>query len=272
MKDIAVALDDSGNIENQTQAAIELADSHDSHLTGIYFERSFEYLPYGDSISGALEQELMKIQARNREKVADQFNSITQHRRAKTTFRVESGFNNQPISTSSGLTDLLVTGQWDSTSIGRHPKTRPDHLIMSSGRPVLVVPTIGFPDAMGTNIVIAWDQSKEAARAIHDSLPVLKKAEEVHIFEVVKGKKVITEMVAADLAEHLARHDINVDTQSTIRNEVPIGETMLSKIADLGADMLVMGGYGHSRLREYALGGTTRTLLNSMTVPTIMAH
>jgi len=272
MKDITVTLDASEHNDQRLDAAVDLADKFNAHLTGIYYERVIDYSLYGDSISGILIEGLSKQQDLEKSAMKSRFDTRTTHRQSKTSYRVESRPTSDSVSVHARLSDLVVTGQRNPDSHFIDPNTEPEHLIMGTGRPVLVIPYIGYPARMGETVIVAWDQSRESARAIADALPLLKAAKQVHVFQVVKRSVKDSEMVTADMAEHLARHDINVNTQATVRNEVPVAETMLSKVSDLGADLIVMGAYGHSRLREYTLGGVTRTMLQSMTVPVLMTH
>jgi nucleotide-binding universal stress UspA family protein len=122
--------------------------------------------------------------------------------------------------------------------------------------------------------MIAWDSGREAARAVNDALPVLEQATAVTVLSVNPrpGIDLHGEEPGADIALHLSRHGVKVEVQQTQVEEINVGDTVLSRLADLGCDLLVMGAYGHSRLREVVLGGVTRTLFESMTVPVLMSH
>ena len=146
--------------------------------------------------------------------------------------------------------------------------------MLSAGRPALVVPDIGAGKTLGRRVMIAWDTGREAARAVNDALPILQQAEAVTVLSVNPrpGIDLHGEEPGADIALHLTRHGVKVEVQRTQVEEINIGDTILSRLADLGSDLLVMGAYGHSRLREVVLGGVTRTLLESMTVPVLMSH
>jgi nucleotide-binding universal stress UspA family protein len=120
--------------------------------------------------------------------------------------------------------------------------------------------------------MLCWDGSRPAARAAADAMPFLSRAKLVEVFIVESGKLKSDEVPGADIAEHLARHSRNVSITRTASGDIDVASVILSHAADTGADMLVMGGYGHSRLREFILGGATRAILGSMTVPTLMSH
>jgi nucleotide-binding universal stress UspA family protein len=123
-------------------------------------------------------------------------------------------------------------------------------------------------------VVIAWNSAREAARAVHDAMPLLIAAEAVTVLTIDprEGPQGHGELPGADISLHLARHGVKAQVERTVSADLPVGEVLLSRLADLGADLLVMGAYGHSRMRELLLGGATRSLLQSMTVPVLMSH
>ncbi|MFN3447831.1 MAG: universal stress protein [Roseococcus sp.] len=168
--------------------------------------------------------------------------------------------------------DLLVLGQPepdDGAAMARVEAT-----LFASGRPLLLVPHAGAPARTGRRVLIGWNASREAARALHDALPLMAGAEAVTVLvanpEDTPGAH--GEQPGADIARHLARHGLPVSVQVVTSPELGAGELLLNAAADLGADLLVMGGYGHSRLREWVLGGATRTLLREATLPVLMSH
>ncbi len=122
--------------------------------------------------------------------------------------------------------------------------------------------------------MVAWNASREAARAVRDAMPLLEQSQSVDLvtFRPKSSQGAHGELPGADIALHLTRHGINVDVQQLGGTDIDVGNALLSHVADRGSDLLVMGGYGHSRLREFVLGGATRTILSSMTVPVLMAH
>ncbi|MDB5508344.1 MAG: universal stress protein, partial [Hyphomicrobiales bacterium] len=140
-----------------------------------------------------------------------------------------------------------------------------------AGRPVLIVPRIHKGAPKFNRALIAWDGSRAAARALADAMPLLKKAEVVEVVSVTDHRVSYKELPGFNITRHLSRHGLNAQLKRlTIQGD--IGDTLLSYAADAGSDFLVMGGYGHSRLREMILGGTTRTILSSMTIPILISH
>ena len=167
--------------------------------------------------------------------------------------------------------DLIVVGQ-----PGRKDSL-PDEVIdegvlFESGRPVIFVPFIQKGGMKLDRIMVCWDGSRAAARAIADAIPLLKKAKQVEVVIISDKPNKKDEVPGADLGQHLARHGLKVDVKRITSPDIDVPSTILSYAADSSADMIVMGGYGHSRLREFVLGGATRGLLESMTVPVLMSH
>jgi nucleotide-binding universal stress UspA family protein len=139
---------------------------------------------------------------------------------------------------------------------------------------VLVLPYIGPAASFGERAFVAWDASREAARAVNDALPLLRRAKQVGVLTVNPRPWPFGhgEEPGGDIGLHLARHGVKVEVQRIEAPDIDPGNAILSHLADRSADLLVMGAYGHSRLREFVLGGVTRTILGEMTVPVLMSH
>jgi nucleotide-binding universal stress UspA family protein len=178
------------------------------------------------------------------------------------------------ISMQARYADLLVIGQTDLDEVS--PSVAPDYpeyVLLNSGRPVLVVPYAGQFEVVGKRVLVAWDASVEAARAVTSALPLLKNADTVHlaVFNADRDYGKHGEQPGADIALYLARHNVKVQVIAQ-NTEIDTGNALLSLVTDMSSDLLVMGGYGHSRFREVLLGGVTRTVLDSMTIPVFMSH
>jgi len=272
MKNLVVPLDATDLSVKTLDAALLLAERFSAHLTGVYTEQSIDFTLYGGSFTAAMYSSLQKQIEKEKSDVKAAFDKQTASLSSICSFKTEPSYSRDGLLSIAATSDLIIAGQPDSKSRKVDNRNYPEHLVMASGRPVLIVPNIVFPETMGENVMVAWDHSREAARAIHDALPILKTARTVHLLSVVGQGIASSEVVAADMAEHLSRHDVRVEIHPTIKTEIPVAETMLARAADWEIDLIVMGAYGHSRLREYAFGGTTRTMLNSMTLPVLMAH
>ena len=145
-----------------------------------------------------------------------------------------------------------------------------DDLIMASGRPILVVPYIGAPAEVGRKVFIAWNGTREAARAVSDAMPLLETADNIEVFAV--EPRGIGDLPGTDVAEHLARHGLKTNVAKTEGLDIEVGDVLLNQAADSAADLMVMGAYGLSRMRELVLGGATRHILEHMTVPVLLSH
>lgn len=169
--------------------------------------------------------------------------------------------------------DALVVSQRDPEG-DYTPSDMPDRLILSVGRPVIVVPYVGRYATVGQNVIVAWDASRLATRAVNDALPILQAAKKVTIIALNPhgGDQGHGEMVSADIALHLARHGVKAEATYVHVDDIEVGDMLLSRAADAGADMIVMGAYGHRRLRELVMGGVTQHLLGHMTAPVLMSH
>ena len=166
--------------------------------------------------------------------------------------------------------DLVIVGQ-PRPDIDAAEELLIEAALFDSGRPVLVVPYIHNRNAKLDRMALCWDGSRPAARAIADALPLMRRAKSIDLV-LIKNETHRGEIEGADIAQHLARHDLPITLAEVPQGDVDIGNTILNYVADHAIDLMVMGGYGHSRLREQVFGGTTRTVLASMTAPTLLSH
>jgi nucleotide-binding universal stress UspA family protein len=170
---------------------------------------------------------------------------------------------------------LLVAGQLDESDADSFVAPQfLESIILESGRPVLVVPYAGAFETVGTRVLVAWDGGRECARALHDALPLLA-GSRVHLLHANAALHSLhPDATPAAAALRLLRDvgaEVSTDYVSAV-SDLEIGELILSRAADCGADLIVMGAYGHGRFRELVLGGVTKTILSSMTVPVLLAH
>jgi nucleotide-binding universal stress UspA family protein len=170
--------------------------------------------------------------------------------------------------------DLVIASQADPAWAGSNWLDIADRLVLESGRPVLIVPNTGVYERVGEKVLVAWNGRREAARAIFDALPILQRAEEVKVVWVnpQSESEIAGDVPAADICTALARHYVKCEAAEQVRPGVGVGETLLASAKDFGADLLVMGCYGHSRLSEFVFGGASRHVLQNMTVPVLMSH
>jgi nucleotide-binding universal stress UspA family protein len=168
-------------------------------------------------------------------------------------------------------TDLVVIGQDDPD----HPEPMREAMIETAlfegAAPMLLVPYIVKAPLSFARVMIGWDGGRTAARAVHAALPILKLAEKISVVMIDRAGS-LPGQPGADLAEWLARHDLKIDVEQIEAGDLAVADALLDHAADRSFDVLVMGGYGHSRVREFLLGGATRGILASMTLPVLMAH
>lgn len=166
--------------------------------------------------------------------------------------------------------DLLVLGQRDpdDPAASELPPDFVPQVLVGSGRPALVVPCAGPFATVGRRVLIAWKETREAARAVTAALPWLVRAASVHA--IACGPD--ADEALRRLRTYLSAQGVALETQRHEPGETDAGEKLLSAAVDMGADLLVMGCYGHSRAREWVLGGATRSVLRSMTLPVLMSH
>jgi nucleotide-binding universal stress UspA family protein len=186
-------------------------------------------------------------------------------------WRQVEGTTREILALHGRYADLLVLGQDDpeSDSAGLL-----EAVVFDSGRPVLAIPFAGTFKTIGKRVLVGWNASREASRALHDALPLIANAETVTFFlaNPTRGLDGHGEEPGADIARHMVRHGLKVEVAKVIANDLPDSALLLNHASDMGADLLVMGAYGHSRLREFILGGMTRSLLREMTVPVLLSH
>lgn len=167
--------------------------------------------------------------------------------------------------------DLVVLSQTDHDDpVSRVISDVPEYVMLNGGGPVLIMPYAGHFHRIGSKVLVAWNDGIEAARALANAIPMLKRADKVTL-AVFNAQDAEGRSPGADIALRLARHGVNCEAAAE-RSTIDIGNGLLSLAADLQTDLIVMGGYGHTRFRELLLGGVTATLLHTMTVPVLMSH
>ena len=277
-KNILVQVDERPRCEARVNLALNLATRFEAHLTALAVVPPPRYpRPTLSALGPEIAQQQMREgQASATEALA----RFTELARVNGWSSVETRRGGGDLITATSLharyNDLVVIGQRDPDDPAadfddtwQYPETA----AMALGRPVLVVPYAGRFERLGQNVVIAWDAGREATRAVTDALPLLRQARRVTVL-VINGEKGQRhgDEPGADIALYLARHGVKVEVSQQQSGDLSVGLCLLSRMADLDADLLVMGAYGHSRLREMVLGGVTRTILSSMTAPVLMSH
>lgn len=276
-KTILVHLDRGARTKERLELAFALAGTCDAHLVGLFALSSPRIPSYALAEGGS-----MVIEAEKRHRAEALKAGEAQYRAAmarnpgvKAEWRPSERDALGAALLSARYCDLVIAGQRpplreDDTALARDFC---EELVLAAGRPVLLVPYAGRFASVGKRVLVAWNASRESARAVADALPFLQHADSVQVvaFEPVQGGE-HGDIPGADIGLYLARHGVKVTAAQQKSKGVDVGAQVLSRAADLDADLIVMGAYGHSRLREIVLGGVTRTILESMTVPVLMSH
>jgi nucleotide-binding universal stress UspA family protein len=284
LRDLLVVLDGSARSEVVLSVATGLARRHDAHLTGYcpleaLMPANLAFVlgsyPVLTSLQGAVEQfegeALAKAQV-----IETAFRNQLQLNELRGDWEVGRGNAGDVVARRVRTVDLAVLGQTDPD----HPlppaaRNLIEDVLMNSGRPLLLVPFAGRFDTLGTNVLIGWNATREAARAAHDALSLIEPNATVTVLTVERGRPGVEprEMPGSALADHLARWGLTVTAARTATDgSISDSDALLSYASDIGADLLVAGGYGHSRARELVLGGVSRELLQHMTLPLLMSH
>lgn len=258
--------------------ATQLATAHGAHLSGLYIRNA---QPPGAALPGnasvALgEQILQAIEARNAERnqaeteAIERFTDVAREARISFDRHIEeAGTGSEAVAhlvRYARTADLVVMGRMDTDG-----RDTVHDVLFSSGTPVVVVPP-HEQATVGQRVMVAWNGSREAARAVKDALLILERASSVTVLCVNQAERGQNRQPGEDLAGHLRHHGIDAAVDNIARKTRSVGDAIVSRIADAGADMLVMGAWGHSRLREFVLGGVTRRVLEQSPVPVLMSH
>jgi nucleotide-binding universal stress UspA family protein len=269
--DLLVYMDNSESRTSTVRSAQKLAEQFNAHLTGLYVVPPV-YIPvYSGAAVPTVALAEMEERVANMAKQAEQdFEKMTSTWQSRVSWISAEGEVVSVIKNQARNHDLVVMGRLDPDGDDYSNTGVLEQVILESGRPVLIVPQNGIQGEIGKRILVAWNGKREAVRAIHDALPFLKLADAVDIVSV--NAPMDEDIPCAEIAVHLARHGVPVETEKSHVHKHDVGIHLLSLATTYGADMIVMGAYGHSRVREIVLGGATRHILNSMSVPVLMSH
>jgi len=274
IKDILVNLAVDAERDPVADYAISAAAAFEAHLTGVAFAYDPAIPP------GVLDGVSVSIIAEQRERnarAAAAARKTFEERARQAGVNVEGRVIEASLEGSAGRFARLARNHDLSIVAQAQPENPlPDDLtieatLFDSGRPMLVIPYIMQGGFKVDRVMVCWDGSRNAARAVADAMPILARAGAIDVV-TIEHRDRRNEITGADIAHHLARHGLKVDLKPIVAPDTDVANTILSYAADSSADMIVMGGYGHSRLREFILGGATRGVLSAMTVPTLMAH
>jgi len=281
LRNLLVHLDTTAATDKRAEAAVALAAEHGAHLAALTCIGEILLPGWAQMPPEVLDQ-----QRRLQEDSADSILAAFREKAERAGISYETRCTRVPaneigreVALHTRYCDLAVLGQIDPDEAPAGGRQVVEQVALDSGRPVLVIPYIGAPErdgavGFGREVMVAWDAGREAARAVNDALPILARAASTRLVVInpEAGGQRHGQEPGADIGLHLARHDIEVDVQTYDMPDLGPGEALLARVADAGCDLLVMGAYGHSRVRELVLGGATRTVLQHMTVPVLLSH
>lgn len=282
LKDSLVHLDASPESDVRAEIAVDLARRHGAHLAGLYVIDLVPTLALMENAGLGGTAAMVDAVGRLRDNAIEAAREVEakfreQLRRAgiEGEWRLEEDIAASTVALHARYADLAIVGQVNPD----HPPQGSaaeiaEHVLLASGRPVLMLPYIARFGPLARSVLIGWNGSREAARAVNDAIPFIKDAQSVTVLAInpQRGIGGDGDVPAADIALHLARHGLRAEAAHIVATEISEGDALLDYAADRGSDLIVIGGYGHSRMREFVLGGVTRRLLQSMTVPVLMSH
>lgn len=273
LNDLLVYVNESERTDLRVEAAVALAMDHDAHLTGLGVRMSAETPTY--ALAAIPPDVLVEVERRETASMATaqkMFESIVKHAgwSDRSSWIEEAGGIVDTVSRNARFADLTIIGQQPAQESMDAYLDLPDDFVLHSGRPVLVIPEIGVSRPIGKRVAVAWNGGREASRAVADAMPILERAEAVEVLSI--EPKGMGDLPGADLAQHLARHGVAATVKRSVANNIDASDVLLNFVADESVDLIVMGAYGHSRMREVILGGMTRDILTHMTVPVLMSH
>lgn len=273
-KTILVHIDSGKRCAVRVEVAMRLARQHDAHLVALNAAAPFEPPGYvlaemGSAIIDAQKHATAAEMARAESEFTKQ-TAAAGFRNAEWRSAIHDPV--EAMTLHARYADLVVIGQYEAAGSPGTPSDFPERLVLAAGRPVLVLPSAGSFPSIGKRILVAWNPSREATRAVTDAIPMLRLAEAVHVMAVNPRPDEHGSVPGADIGLFLARHGVRVEVKADQGAEIDVGNELLSRAADLDVDLIVMGCYGHSRMKEWVLGGATRTILESMTAPVLMSH
>ena len=274
-KTIIVHLDCSKRRAERLDLALRFAEEFDAHLIGLFALDLYVGLPMAADAGALLvEAELDRRDACMNE-AKDEFFSKSARRSARVEWRATEEDAANEVAAAARSADLIVIGQTDPDNYvedGVSASFAAD-VVLKAGKPVLIVPYAGHFEGVGKRTMVAWNAAREAGRALTDALPVLERSGAVDVVSFEEGDHPeVDEEVRAAVKTYLQDHGVNATISNYVSEELSPGELILSRAFDDEADCIVMGAFGHSPMKESLLGGATRTVLKSMTVPVIMSH
>ncbi|NLC36456.1 MAG: universal stress protein [Alcaligenaceae bacterium] len=274
---IAIHLSNDDACSRRIDAGLQLAKEHGAEVVGVYPADGAAGHYYDESI---IPQDIRKVLRNRRDEFREAVRTRFLERAAaagvKAEWRAPKGEADETLALHARYCDLLVMSKAERVdSVAAIVPNLPESVVMASGRPVLMIPNAGSFESIGRRVLYCWDQRREAARAFTDGTPFFKRCEELAVLEIDRDERAFQDN---DLHEddfiNFCVSQGYPQPKHLVKNsdDIGVGNIILNTASDLGSDLIVMGAYGHSRMRQWVMGGASRTLLSSMTVPVVLAH
>jgi nucleotide-binding universal stress UspA family protein len=275
-RDILVHLTLDPRNAARTQLAIAMARRFGARVSGLYTVPP-PNVPYymGEYIPTELIQKQMDEAQKSSVGAKEQFLSICSNAGIDHRWLSSDLAPVEALRLSSRASDVALVGQpdpnpSDPATIPYGTDVLPHELALQAGRPILAVPHTGEVGDVGRRVLVAWNGKREAARALHDAMPLLRGAEVVHIVTINTERKGRTPL--AEIAGHMQRHGLRLETAVVNANGQKVGLALLAEAQARSCDLMVMGAFGHSRLREMVFGGVTESVLANMSLPVLLSN
>lgn len=275
IKNIMLHADNSDAFGARLNYAIEFSLANNAHLTALYVVPRYAVPAYvGMPMDPGVIQQNNDYEWDEAKKLQQQFEKVIQASGCEYEWRIEEGEPVTLLNLHGRYFDLVILGQNDPDWNSGIQNNITDDLVVGLGRPCLVLPFEGVVFRQPKRILVAWNGSHTAARALNDAMPLLQAADVVEVITINPEKTSLEEgdLAPADICLHLARHGVKAVASGHHSKGVDKGALLLTQASQMAADLLVTGAYGHSRLREFILGGVTRHLLNNLSLPVFMSH
>ncbi|MGB3434220.1 universal stress protein [Achromobacter sp.] len=273
---ISVHLDHGFDCKRRIEAALALAKRHKAELVGIYANAAPPQYYYGESVLMSRSLGIIKeLHAQNRDAVETAFLEAAAEADVPAFMRAGTSSPSETVALLGRTSDLIVVSQENREDVeAAHEIEFVEQTLLTAGRPVLAIPSSGEFPVIGDRVLCCWDGSREAARALADAAPILRLASHMTVLTMNEGAASPKhEAPFEDLATYCVAQ--GMPAPEHVRRDIKgvgVGSTILNAAADHSADLIVMGAYGHSKLRQWALGGATASILKSMTVPIMFSH
>jgi nucleotide-binding universal stress UspA family protein len=272
-KSMTVLLDNSAGSSRRLTYALALAAKHDAHLMGLHLTYSPVLISDPYAAWAPILAEWEQSAEEKHEQARLSFYAAADQAGVKVDWAGYRSDDMQEVIAHARASDLTVIGQRNPDDAeGDFGGGFPENIVLRLGRPVLFLPYIGEMPSSFEKVIVAWDGGREAARAMADALPFLKLAKQVRLMSVSEKKDKDHDLPDIDIAGYLAKHGVKLNVEKNENVKISAADCLLSAAADMGADLLVMGGYGHHRLTELIFGGVTNSIMRHMTLPVLMSH